>query len=254
MSRTRSPVVHYVHLPGVRLAKSRPFEVLGGQLEPFDFKEFARLDADWASQTYFERTQPTIWKCTRETGEFDDPDAEFASVRDDSLLVYYAVLMQTEYFFPDPRMSVHYRESGSGGQRRVGPLGRTQLLAGSGTPALEPEELKYVAQRAALMERSGLRPQDQILGPLRVIFILSSWRVGLRADRRDAERAEHPASVAEDDPPLNVPVSAVLSAALMPWARPSGCGPLRPMGSGPIDPVAATAVVLLRLSGLGGRG
>jgi hypothetical protein len=185
----------FIHYPRLTVP-AEGIDILGGRLEAFRFEDFERLDQDWAHQSSFQLTEPTIWRraFSRDAPSIPEGMSEPALVAtlkalsnphafsegpwkqacDLSLLIYYAFLTNIPMFLPDPRLSMAYSREGALVSRRIGPYERTFLLDRTILRRVEKDELMAVAAMANQWHTGNLIPSAKVFGPLRCLSLLGS--------------------------------------------------------------------------------
>ncbi|MCE9583381.1 MAG: hypothetical protein K8T20_12920 [Planctomycetes bacterium] len=187
MSHDELSVEAFFHFPTL-VVPERGVEVLGGMLERFQFEDFEAMDPDWARASYFERTMPSVWRCSC-PGELDlNDDASvdlcvnsatrpWDMLESTATLIYFALLVEGPRALPDPRLSVSYARDGKLTRRRIGVYERTFLLNGVRDDVLGEAQLASVAARVAAWAGGKLSPRAKVFGPLRGLALLASGAV-----------------------------------------------------------------------------
>lgn len=175
----------YLHYPRLVVADAS-VEVLGETIRSLSFREFERLDGDWARQSKFEGTQPVFWvrSESRVHAKAAVPaladDGRYELVYRDGLLIYNALLVVTGRPYPDPRLSMLYiAESLPDDQMRhiwrwAGVFDRTWLLNRGGLNPETPRRLNSIRALVGEWETYGMKYDDPVFSPLRALASFSA--------------------------------------------------------------------------------
>ncbi len=155
----------YMHFPLLHI--NTEYQLLGGILAPFLFSEFEKLDRDWATSNYFNRSYPTVWK-------INSIENNMNKCTELGMLIYNAILATTGHKYPNPLNSMIYYYSPPNVHRRCGCYDRTYLLNGNHLDILSNDELMRIKELSEKWAGYGLTHEDAVFLPLKALSLTAS--------------------------------------------------------------------------------